>query len=56
MHGVSLDGVLVLPALAALLSRTSWDERRRTRVVAIAAAAYGVAIVAALVYSLLRSP
>ncbi|HEX5596487.1 MAG TPA: hypothetical protein VFX61_10805 [Micromonosporaceae bacterium] len=56
VHGVSLHGVLVLPALAALLSLTSWDERRRTRVVAIAAAAYGAAILAALVYSLLPSP
>jgi hypothetical protein len=53
VHGVSLHGVLVLPALAWLLSFTDWDEARRTRVTAIAAAGYGVAIAAALAYSLL---
>ncbi|WP_329249404.1 hypothetical protein OG417_03080 [Actinoallomurus sp. NBC_01490] len=54
VHGVSLHGVLVLPALAWLSSRTTWDESRRTRVVAIAVAGYGLAIAAALAYSLLR--
>ncbi|GLY88117.1 hypothetical protein [Actinoallomurus iriomotensis] len=54
VHGVSLHGILVLPALAWLSSRTSWDEARRTRVVAIAAGGYGLAIAAALAYSLLR--
>lgn len=54
VHGVSLHGVLVLPALAWLLSFTGWDERRRTRAVAAAVACYGAAIAAALVYSLLR--
>jgi hypothetical protein len=53
VHGVSLHGVLVLPALAWLLSFTAGDEARRTRAVAIAAAGYGVAIAAALAYSLL---
>jgi hypothetical protein len=52
VHGVSLHGVLVLPALAWLLSFTDWDEARRTRVVAVGVAGYGVAIAAALVYSL----
>jgi hypothetical protein len=52
VHGVSLHGVLVLPALAWLLSRTGWDEARRTRAVALATAAYGLAIVGALGYSL----
>ncbi|REF00963.1 hypothetical protein [Thermomonospora umbrina] len=50
-HGVSLHGVLVLPALAALLAFTGWNEGRRTRVVAVAAAGYGVAIAAALASS-----
>jgi hypothetical protein len=54
VHGVSLHGVLVLPALAWLLSFTGWDESRRTRAVAIAVAGYGLAIAAALVYSLQR--
>ena len=33
---MSLHGVLVLPALAWLLSFTGWDEARRTRIVAVA--------------------
>lgn len=52
VHGAGLHGVLVLPALAGLLSLTRWDEARRTRVVAVAAGAYGIAVVAALAYSL----
>jgi hypothetical protein len=56
VHGVSLHGVLVLPAVAWLLTFTRWDESRRTRIVALAVAAYGLAIAAALAYSLLRSP
>jgi hypothetical protein len=52
VHGVGLHGVLVLPALAWLLSFTGWDEARRTRAVALGVAGYAAAIVAALVYSL----
>jgi hypothetical protein len=52
IHGVSLHGVLVLPALAWLLSLTNWTEARRTRVVAVVTAGYAVAIVAALAWSL----
>jgi hypothetical protein len=52
VHGVSLHGVLVLPALAWLLGRTSWSETRRTQAVALASACYAVAIVGALVASL----
>jgi hypothetical protein len=55
VHGVSLHGVLVLPALAWLLSFTAWDEARRTRVVMIATAGYGLVIAAALAYSLWRA-
>jgi len=54
VHAVSLHGVLVLPALAYLLSFTAWDEARRTRVVALAVTGYALAIAAALAYSLLR--
>jgi hypothetical protein len=54
VHGISLHGVLVLPAIAWLVSFAPWSEDRRTRVVTVAVAAYGVAIAAALVYSLLR--
>jgi hypothetical protein len=52
LHGVSLHGVLVLPALAWMLSFTDWDEARRTRVVAFSVAGYGLAILVALTYSL----
>jgi hypothetical protein len=53
VHAVSLHGVLVLPAVAWLLARSSWPEARRVRGVALATAAYAVAIAAALVPSLL---
>ena len=56
VHGVSLHGVLVLPALAWLLTRTGWDESRRTRIVAVGVVGYGLAIVAALAYSLATGP
>jgi hypothetical protein len=52
VHGVSLHGVLVLPAVAWLLARRDWPEPRRVRVVAGAVAAYGLAIAAALVYGI----
>jgi hypothetical protein len=52
VHAVSLHGVLVLPALAWLLSLGSWDESRRTRVMALAAGGYGLAILATLAYCL----
>lgn len=45
-HAVTLHGVLVLPALAWLLSRTRLSERDRVRVVA---AAIGLYVLAALV-------
>jgi hypothetical protein len=53
VHAVSLHGVLVLPAVAWLLARSSWPEERRVGGVALAAAAYAMAIAAALVLSLL---
>ncbi|MFC4588656.1 hypothetical protein [Sphaerisporangium corydalis] len=52
VHGISLHGILVLPALAWLLTRTSWTEHRRTRIVALAATCYGIAIAGALLLSL----
>ena len=39
-HAVTMHAILVLPLFAWLLSRTSWSERRQTRVVTFAAAAY----------------
>jgi hypothetical protein len=55
VHGISLHGVLVLPAVAWIVSRLSWPEERRTRTVALASAAYGLAIAVALVVSLARA-
>lgn len=51
-HGVTLHAVLVLPALAWLLSRTRLDETARSRVVTWAVVAYLVAAAAVLVGSL----
>ncbi|MGW3956009.1 hypothetical protein ACWEKM_35010 [Streptomyces sp. NPDC004752] len=53
LHGVSLHAVLVLPALAWLLSRTSWSERARRRVVAIAIGCYAAAVAATGVWAAL---
>jgi hypothetical protein len=41
-HAVTMHAILVLPALAWLLSFASWSERRRLRVVLLAAAGYVV--------------
>jgi hypothetical protein len=48
-HAVTLHGVLVLPALAWLLSRTRLSERSRTRAVAAAVAGYALAALVVLV-------
>ncbi|WP_433242812.1 hypothetical protein ACQPYK_38750 [Streptosporangium sp. CA-135522] len=40
-HAITLHGLQVLPALAALLTLTAWTERARTRLVALAVAGYG---------------
>ena len=39
-HAVTMHGILVLPLLAWLLSLTDWNERRRLRIVLLAAAGY----------------
>jgi hypothetical protein len=48
IHAATMHGVLVLPALAWLLSFADWSEEKRTRVVWIAASLYvltvGIAI------------
>ncbi|MER7207651.1 hypothetical protein ABT340_11310 [Streptosporangium sp. NPDC000239] len=44
-HAVTLHALQVLPALAALLTLTSWGERARTRLVALAVAGYGGLVV-----------
>jgi hypothetical protein len=52
VHGVSLHGVLVLPALAWFLARLDLPEDRRTAWVRAGCAAYALAIAGALVISL----
>ncbi|MGP8296942.1 hypothetical protein ACTPOK_03025 [Streptomyces inhibens] len=52
VHGVSLHGILVLPLPAWLLARADLSERRRTRIVALAAAGYTLAIAGAPALSL----
>lgn len=51
-HGVTLHAVLVLPALAWLMTRARWPEPRRHRLVAIATSLYVVAAAGALVFDL----
>ena len=41
-HAVTMHGILVLPALAWLLSFTAWDEARRVRLVWLAVAGYAL--------------
>ncbi|MGW5277850.1 hypothetical protein ACWERI_00115 [Streptomyces collinus] len=53
LHGVSLHAVLVLPLLARALSRTSWSERTRWRIVAAATVCYAAAVAGAAVWAVL---
>jgi hypothetical protein len=51
VHGVLMHGILVLPALAWLISRTAWNERTQAQAVRTAIAVYVLAVVAAAVVS-----
>ncbi|MGW3206671.1 hypothetical protein [Streptomyces sp. NPDC001135] len=53
LHGVSLHAVLVLPALARLLSRSPWSERTRRRIVTAAVGCYAAAVAGAAVWAVL---
>ncbi|EST34306.1 hypothetical protein [Streptomyces roseochromogenus] len=53
LHGVSLHAVLVLPALAWLLSRSPCSERTRRRIVATAVGCYAAAVAGAGVWAML---
>ncbi|WP_338701226.1 hypothetical protein V2W30_29540 [Streptomyces sp. Q6] len=46
LHGVSLHAVLVLPVLAWLMTRTSWSELTKNRVMYAAVSAYVAAVLA----------
>ncbi|RVU16088.1 hypothetical protein EOT10_37545 [Streptomyces antnestii] len=51
LHGVSLHAVLVLPALAWLMSRTAWSGGTRISVMRAAVACYAAAVVAAGIWA-----
>ncbi|MFD9461772.1 hypothetical protein [Streptomyces sp. NPDC060027] len=53
LHGVSLHAVLVLPALAWLLSRTGWSDKAGRRVMYGAVGCYATAVVATGVLAVL---
>ena len=53
-HGVLMHGVLVLPLMAWLASKTGWDECTQTRAVRIGTGVYAL-IVAATVSGVLRA-
>ncbi|MFF7678152.1 hypothetical protein [Actinacidiphila glaucinigra] len=53
LHGVSLHAVLVLPALALLLSRTPWSDRANARILRAATACYALAVAATAVWAVL---
>jgi len=53
-HAALMHGILVLPLLAWLASRTDWEERTQTRGVSIGIAVYAL-IVAATIVSVLRT-
>jgi hypothetical protein len=48
VHAVLMHGILVLPLLAWLASRTGWEERTQTRVVNIGTAVYAVIVAATI--------
>ncbi|WP_239157563.1 hypothetical protein [Streptomyces sp. SID13726] len=53
LHGVSLHAILVLPALAWLLSRTRWSETLRRRLLYAAIGCYVTAVVGAGAWAVL---
>ncbi|MFE9098183.1 hypothetical protein [Streptomyces sp. NPDC007264] len=53
LHGVSLHAVLVLPALAWLLARTSWSDATKQRIVYGAVGGYAAAVVGAAILAAL---
>ncbi|MED7824274.1 hypothetical protein [Streptomyces chiangmaiensis] len=51
LHGVSLHAVLMLPVLVLLLSRTSWSDVTKQRIVYAAVGAYAAAVLVAGVWA-----
>lgn len=55
VHATLMHGILVLPVLAWLISRTDWDERTQARAVWTGIALYALIAVGAVVASVLSS-
>lgn len=55
-HAVTMHAILVLPALAWLLSFTPWSEKRKLAVVRLGAAGYTVLSVVVLIEAVTRTP
>ncbi|MGW3845822.1 hypothetical protein [Streptomyces fagopyri] len=53
LHGVSLHAVLVLPALARLLSRTPWSDRTRLRIMHVAVGCWTATVLGAAAWAVL---
>ncbi|MFF4794900.1 hypothetical protein ACFY2M_35295 [Streptomyces sp. NPDC001276] len=53
LHGVSLHAVLVLPAVVWLLSRTSWSDAAKQRIIYVAVGGYTAAVLGAGVWATL---
>ncbi|MFJ9175788.1 hypothetical protein [Streptomyces sp. NPDC102360] len=51
LHGVGLHAVLVLPALAWLMSRTAWSDRLKMRVMYAAVGCYVAAVLASALWA-----
>jgi hypothetical protein len=53
VHAVLMHGILVLPLLAWLISRTDWDERTQLRAVQAGVSVYAFVVVGSVVASVL---
>jgi hypothetical protein len=54
VHGLLMHGILILPLMAWVTSKTDWDESRQTRAVRVSAAVYALAV-AAMTVGVLRT-
>jgi len=55
VHATLMHGILVLPLLAWVISRTDWDERTQARAMWTGIGLYGFGVVGAVVASVLAS-
>lgn len=55
-HAVTMHAILIIPALAWLLTLTPWPEQLRTRIVAFAATGYALLSITVILESVTRVP